>query len=376
MGWQEVVGHKSQIEQFQRYLSSGRLASAFLFIGPEGVGKHFFARKLTQALFCEVNPEQQCNPCGHCPSCQQVMKGTHPDLHYVAVLSGSKEIRTAQIVGGTVKSNNETDEYFPGICYEVNLKPIRAKRKVVIINDADTINATATANLLKTLEEPPPGAVIVLIGTSLSQQIDTIISRCQVVTFNSLLPEQVQQILLAKQIVETPEQAIELSMIANGSIGLASRYVETELLDVRRDLLEILAVLPQQPERLSDFVNTFIYKKGDSRRAVIQKMEFVSSVVVACFHQIAVRLSGQTAIGDTALINTSREIADAWQGDVETVLACIDRTLETAVHAQRNANVKTFVEAWVDDLSQIWSVGGFKLPTTWIPKKKPRSLNS
>lgn len=375
MGWHEIVGHKSQIEQFQRYLSSGRLASAFLFIGPEGVGKHFFARKLTQALFCEVNPEQQCNPCGHCPACQQVMKGTHPDLHYVEILSGSKEIRTAQIVGGTVKSTNETDEYFPGICYEVNLKPIRAKRKVVIINDADTINNTATANLLKTLEEPPPGAVIMLIGTSLSQQIDTIISRCQVVTFNSLLSEQVQQILLAKQIVETPQQASELSMIANGSIGLASRYVETELLDVRRELLQMLSVLPQQPERLSEFVSSFINKKGDSRRAVIQKMEFVSSIVVACFHQILLQLSGQKVIGDAVLINTSREIADAWQGDVETVLACIDRTLDTVFHAQKNANVKMFVEAWVDDLSQIWTVGGFKLPTTWVPKKKPHSLH-
>jgi len=376
MGWQEVVGHKSQIEQFQRYLSSGRLASAFLFIGPDGVGKHFFARKLTQALFCDVNPEQQCNPCGQCLSCQQVMKGTHPDLHYVEVLSGSKEIRTAQIVGGTVKSSNEADEYFPGICYEVNLKPIRSKRKVVIINDADTINATASANLLKTLEEPPPGAVILLIGTSLSQQIDTIISRCQVVTFNSLLPEQVQQILLAKQIVESPEQASELSMIANGSIGLASRYAQSELLDTRRELLRLLVALPQQPERLSEFVTSFVSKKDGSRREVIQKMEFVSSVVVACFHQIALRLSGQTATGDTTLMNTSREIANAWQGDVETVLACIDRTLETSFHAQKNANVKTFVEAWVDDLSQIWIVGGFKLPTSWMPKKKPHSLNS
>ena len=69
MGWHEVVGHEAQIDRFRGNLRSGRLASAFLFIGQDGIGKQLFARKLTQALFCEVNPEQECNPCGQCPVC-------------------------------------------------------------------------------------------------------------------------------------------------------------------------------------------------------------------------------------------------------------------------------------------------------------------
>tara|TARA_B100000519_G_C14259778_1_gene447013 strand:- start:329 stop:1417 length:1089 start_codon:yes stop_codon:yes gene_type:complete len=362
MAWQEVVGHEAQIDRFRRNLRSGRLASAFLFVGPDGIGKQLFARKLTQTLFCEVNPEYECNPCGQCPVCLQVIKGTHPDLHYVELLPGTAEIRTAQIVGGAIRINDK-EEQFPGVCYEVNLKPIRARRKVVIINDADSLNNTSTANLLKTLEEPPPGAVMILLGTSLSQQLDTIISRCQILSFNALLPEQIQQILLQQQVVDDPNEALELAMIANGSVGLARRYSESDLLETRRELLGLLTALPQQAEKLSAMVIGLVDGKSLSRREKMDQLDFLTSIVVTCFHQVALQLSGQPPSGDPVLIDVSRQIASAWPGDVETALACIDRTLETAYHGRANANVKTLVEVWVDDLSQIWLTGGFKLPT-------------
>ena len=95
----------------------------------------------------------------------------------------------------------------------------------------------------------------------------------------------------------------------------------------------------------------------------MDQLDFLTSIVVTCFHQVALQLSGQPPSGDPVLIDVSRQIASAWPGDVETVLACIDRTLETAYHGRANANVKTLVEVWVDDLSQIWLTGGFKLPT-------------
>ena len=95
----------------------------------------------------------------------------------------------------------------------------------------------------------------------------------------------------------------------------------------------------------------------------MDQLDFLTSIVVTCFHQVALQLSGQPPSGDPVLIDVSRQIASAWPGDVETALACIDRTLETAYHGRANANVKTLVEVWVDDLSQIWLTGGFKLPT-------------
>ncbi|MBA62599.1 MAG: hypothetical protein CMJ76_09565 [Planctomycetaceae bacterium] len=362
MGWHEVLGHGAQIDRFRRNLKSGRLASAFLFIGPEGIGKQFFARKLTQALFCEEHSEYECEPCSHCPSCQQVMTGTHPDLHFVELLAGTAEIRTAQIVGGAVKINDK-EENFPGVCYEVNLKPISAKRKVVIINDADSLNDTSTANLLKTLEEPPPGAVIILLGTSLSQQLDTIISRCQVISFNSLLPEHVQQILLQQRVVNDSNQALELAMISNGSVELARRYLDSELLETRSELLNLLATLPQHPEKLSAMILKLVDVKSLSRPEKMEQLEFLTSIVVSCLHQVLLQLSGQSPTGDPLLQEIGRRIVDDWSGDVETCLACIDRTLETSFHARANANVKTLIDAWVDDLSQIWIHGGFKLPT-------------
>ena len=204
---------------------------------------------------------------------------------------------------------------------------------------------------------------MILLGTSLSQQLDTIISRCQILSFNSLLPEEIQQILLQQQVVHDSNEALELAMIANGSVGLARRYSESDLLETRRELLSLLPALPQQAEKLAAMVIGLVDVKSLSRREKMEQLDFLTSIVVTCFHQIVLQLSGQPPSGDPVLIEVSRLIANAWPGDVETALACIDRTLETAYHARANANVKTLVEVWVDDLSQIWLAGGFKLPT-------------
>jgi len=364
MSWSDVLGHDVQIDRFKKVVSNGRLPSTFLFVGPDGIGKHLFARKLTQALFCDVNPEQVCEPCGNCPSCQQVISDTHPDLHYVELLTGKTAILTAQIVGGSVKlkSTDKKEEVFPGVCYELNLKPISSRRKVVIINDADFLNETSTSNLLKTLEEPPPGAVLILIGTSLSHQLDTIVSRSQVVSFNPLESSQVKQVLLQQNLVLHENQALELAMTSNGSVGFAVKLLEGNLLDVRRELLQVLPGLPDQPEVVSDLIQKYVNLGGD-RKEKYEHVEFIASILVSCFHQIALTLSGQENYGDSALLEVADRIHNRWTGDVETVLACIDRTTDTSAHARANVNVKTLVEAWVDDLSQIWLTGGFQLTT-------------
>src|SRR4051812_19527580 len=88
MTWHGIREHDSVVEQFRRALARGRLASTFLFVGPEGVGKRAFALKLAQAMLCERVPEEWLDPCEVCPACVQVMAGTHPDLELVAKPEG------------------------------------------------------------------------------------------------------------------------------------------------------------------------------------------------------------------------------------------------------------------------------------------------
>ncbi|MGC6451409.1 MAG: ATP-binding protein [Pirellulaceae bacterium] len=359
MSWQDVLGHDAQIDRFRRNLANGRLASTFLFVGPTGIGKHLFALKLTQALFCEVNPEVACDPCGTCPSCQQVMSDTHPDLHTVGLLPNKNLLVVPQFTGGIEPGINQE---FRGACYEINLKPVAARRKVLIIDDADYFHPNATSKLLKTLEEPPANAVIILIGTSSSQQKDTILSRCQIVPFNPLSVENIQQILVQQELVEDTQQALELAMISNGSVGFARQILEQDLLEVRREFLRILPGLPNHPEKICSLVNEFV-KRASTRSEKGDQLDFLASIVIDCFHQVLLILSNRQSVSDQAMRDASQQILENWPGDSETVIACIDRTADLKSHLLRFANITTVTEAWVDDLSQIWLSAGFKLPT-------------
>ncbi len=168
------------VEQFRRALARGRLASSFLFAGPEGIGKRTFALKLAQAMLCTTRPEETLDPCGTCPSCVQVAAGTHPDLHLVGKPEDKSFIPLELLIGDREHRRRE------GLCHNIGLKPYLGGRKIAMIDDADYLNAEGANSLLKTLEEPPPRSVLILIGTSPAKQLPTIRSRCQLIRFRPL----------------------------------------------------------------------------------------------------------------------------------------------------------------------------------------------
>ena len=89
-----LIGHDRQLDWFRNAIKTNRLASTFLFVGPEGIGKRTFALYLAQSLFCERNPKDELKPCGECPSCIQVKAGTHPDI--LRMSQNPKSARTFQ----------------------------------------------------------------------------------------------------------------------------------------------------------------------------------------------------------------------------------------------------------------------------------------
>ena len=143
MPWGSVRGHDRLVADLRRAAAQGRLPHAFLFVGPEGVGKHLFARTLARALLCERPPEAALAPCGECPSCHQVEAGTHPDVLAVARPEDKHElpIRAIRDLG-----------------HDLALKPMRGARRVAVVDDADDLSEEASNAFLKTLEEPPPGS--------------------------------------------------------------------------------------------------------------------------------------------------------------------------------------------------------------------------
>src|SRR5262249_2777059 len=161
------------VAAFDHVVRRGRLAHAYLFVGAEGVGKKLFAAELARALLCEApRPGSgRLEACDRCASCLLVEAGTHPDL---------------TVVGRPEESNEMPIELMRELCRHFMLKSARGRGKVIVLDDADDLNEVSANFFLKTLEEPPPHSVFLLIGTSREQQLPTILSRCQVVRFAPL----------------------------------------------------------------------------------------------------------------------------------------------------------------------------------------------
>jgi DNA polymerase III subunit delta' len=160
MSWRRVRGHEAIVAAFQRIVAQGKLAHAYFFAGPPGVGKRLFALELARALLCE-GAGGKLEACDRCPACIQVAAGTHPDL-FVAC-------RPEEKVELPIEAVRE-------LCGNFALKPARGRGKVAIIDDADDLSPAAANCFLKTLEEPPPRSVLLLIGTSPDLQLPTILS--------------------------------------------------------------------------------------------------------------------------------------------------------------------------------------------------------
>ncbi len=170
------VGHTRTISLLKRILKGEKMGQSYLFAGKEGIGKYLVARWFAAGVLCTSREER---PCLECNSCRRVAKGVHVDLKEVAP-DGRGLI--------PIDAVREIQEW-------LNLSPMEGTRKALLIDDAHLMNIPAANAFLKTLEEPPPSAVIVLVSANPMWLLPTIRSRCQVVWFSPLSTDEVRMVL-------------------------------------------------------------------------------------------------------------------------------------------------------------------------------------
>ena len=228
MSFKEIFCQDKAIDILQRAFASDRWAHAYIFGGPEGVGKFKTAREWSKLLLCKkpVVEEGSADSCGSCESCRLFEAGSNPDFNHVY-----KELRefTEEGKGKTAPVDVPIDVIREFLIAKVSRRPTLSQRKVFIVSEAEKLNANSQNCLLKVLEEPPAYCCIVLLCTRLERLLPTTRSRCQIILFGPIDEERIIEKL--RDMGLDIKRAHYFARLAQGSLGTACRWAELELAD-------------------------------------------------------------------------------------------------------------------------------------------------
>jgi DNA polymerase-3 subunit delta' len=334
MDWTTFIGHHRQRQWFANAIGKNRLASTFLLIGQRGIGKRTFAELIAKTMLCTTNDPARFQPCDHCEACVQVEANTHPDVLRVSKKEDKTELSIDQLVGSKDARMRE------GLCYELRMRPYSGRRKIAIIDDVDTLNTEGANSLLKTLEEPPAGSMIFLIGTSEQRQLPTIRSRCQVVRFAPLTDEELATLLVRLEKVSSLEEAKRVAATAHGSIEFAESALDETLSVFRSKLRENLMQSPLNFTGLSQEIDKHLKSIGTDAQPRRERLKWILDEALDFF-----RNSMRGNLGLECELDARLRLSP---GELSTL---IQRTEEAREQVDRNVSPAVLVEAWTASLS-------------------------
>lgn len=318
MSFADLVGHQKPLAILRSALAGERPHHAYLFLGPEGVGKRTIAVAYAKAIHCH----QQANDfCSQCVNCARISDGNHPDVRIVEPLADKKEISIQQI---------------RDLERELSYRSFTGKRKIVIIDRAVLMNLSAQNALLKTLEEPPQESLIILIAPNAGGLLPTLRSRCLRLSFAPLPRRDVAAFLRSQQ-GKAVGDAEFLAAMSMGSIGVAVNLDKDELIEKRRVWTGILSSL-----KAADYQSAMAAAEalGGNREEALKFLKWAE-----CWYRdlliYSVTNEPDELVNLDMLGQIERQAAD---GNVDRLRSSMAKAAGAAAGIQRNLNRRMVLE--------------------------------
>ena len=351
MPLRDVVGHNRLISLLKRSVGAGTVPPSLLFTGPSGVGKRLTAVGVAQALNCLRLPTNDSrfptdsrlatldsrptaidafDACGVCAACTRIARGVHPDV--VVVEPGDT---------GTIKIDQVRD-----VVESTGFRPFEGRRRVVIIDEADALVPPAQNALLKTLEEPPPSSVFVLVTSRPDVLLPTVRSRCPQLRFRPLAADDIAAILIARG--QSDARARAVAATAQGSVRQALAASAEELFETRDLAAHVLAQASLQNEAARRIAGAqdLLAKTGAGGAGDREQLASHLRAMASLLRDVEVLATGadERALANPDVRPVLDRLAAAYRGGRGVrAFASVDEAL---VALERNAGVK-IVADWL-----------------------------
>lgn len=225
----DIIGHDNIKEYIHNSQKSGKIPHAFIFVGDKGCGKMLTAKAFAKILQC--SGDEYC-ACGKCRSCLQMESENQPDV----------------IVVNKSKQNITIDDIRTQLTSDVQIKPYAGPYKIYIVPEAHKLREDAQNTLLKTIEEPPEYAIIILLTENINSLLATIQSRCIALQFKMIDSLQIKKYLMEQYAI--PDYAASASAIfSEGNVGKAIKYAENEMfIEIRQSVIKLMSRMDELDE--------------------------------------------------------------------------------------------------------------------------------
>lgn len=330
-GWclSRVRGQDRAVRQLQKTLANGRLAHAYLFAGPPGVGKKTTARAFAQTVLC-AGPHGG-DACQRCSSCRQFAGDNHPDFVWLAPAGTSVKIEQ-------VRQMQKRIRFLPYV----------AKHQVVVLEQAETMQAPAANAMLKVLEEPVGPTVFILLTSRIQSLLPTIVSRCLPVYFSPVPGEEIARFLAGEGV--TPNQVPLLTLLARGRWDQAAQLAANGLPPEREQARQLL-------DRLLKAGDAEIFGLGvewDKKKAELASLLDYLALLLRDRLLLALRVAPELVI--------DRELAESQVWPPAVLLAALERVMVARRYLETNTSERVLLETVLLNLRDLALAGCEKGP--------------